>query len=236
VTSKWHVALLGSAGITCIVFGLIGAHGRLPVSLSVEAVYNGFAILSWPLFVLLNLKWSKQFTERPARFNLACHFAMAVMVCGRFATYPGDFTVTLAGAAFVALAIAGYVLFNISIKLSAGHRATNVTMNLGGGFVLMMMSVLSGNGGWGKLEPLGILLGGASIFRIVLFLGKSYGALGKINKASLVPPLVYDGILVLAPAIALVTREEMSLSGSILLGLGMIAITALRWRHSNRPL
>lgn len=43
---RWRISILGSVGIVAIVAGLRGSHGHLPVSLSIEAVYNGFACLS----------------------------------------------------------------------------------------------------------------------------------------------------------------------------------------------
>jgi len=203
----------------------------------VEAVYNGFAIGSWPLFVLLAILWKNQFNEKPNWFDLGCHLAMATMVFGRFYTYPGNFQFTTIGMAWIAVAIAGYALFNISIKLSKGHRPTNVGMNIGGGLLLAAASLVWYGGlNVEHLEWKGIALGGLSILGIVWALGKSYAHFGAQKKASLVAPLVYDGLLVTAPLLSLATGEPTSWTSGLAVGFGMLLITFVRWRyHSRQP-
>ena len=232
--AKKLVSLMGSFGILLIVLGLLGSHQHLPVSLSIEAVYNGFAIASWPLFVLLGVFWSTKFTEKPNRFDLFCHLGMAVMVTGRFMTYPGTFEVTMIGIFWIAVAIAGYALFNISIKLSGGHRRTNILMNIGGGLLLAGFSPLFQKGGLETVESLGVALGGLAIFTLVFALGKSYQVFGSRNQASLVAPLVYDGLLIVAPLLSFITGDPVSLTNGVLLGLGMLLITYIRWSHHTK--
>lgn len=186
------------------------------------------------MFVALNQFWPKSFQERPNKFDLVCHGLMATMVVTRFTTY-GDFNFEPIGAAWIALAIAGYMLFNISIKLGRGHRATNLVMNVIGGLVLW---------GWGTAQgettlianmPVigSAILGGIAIFGIVRGLGQSYAHFGAKNKASLVAPLVYDGILVASPAIMAVTGEAPS-NWTFGVAAGMLAITIARYRHHTK--
>jgi len=230
------VALMGSLGILLIVVGLLGSHRHLPVSLSIEAVYNGFAIASWPLFVLFGIYWPAKFTERPNNFDFICHFAMAVMVFGRFLTYPGNFRITIIGISWIAVAITGYALFNISIKISAGNRATNILMNVGGGVFLLILSLFfqDVDSIINNLEIRGILLGGFAILMLVWALGKSYQKFGARNQSSLVAPLVYDGLLVAAPVLSIITGDPISLTNGILLGFGMLSITYIRWRYRSK--
>lgn len=227
---------LGAAGILFIVFGLRNAHAGLPVSLSMEAVYNTFAIISWPLFVALNMRWPRQFTERPNWFDLGCHFAMAGLVILRFYTY-GSYTISMGTAAWIGMAVLGYVLFNVSIKVASGHRATNVTMNLIGGVLLVGFALLSGDSGhwqWSVNHAGGLLLGGAAIFFIVRELGASYGYFGSRGKASLVAPLVYDGILVASPVVMIATGEWQAISfATVFVALGMLTVTYIRYRHHS---
>ncbi len=232
--AKKGIAVMGSVGILLIVLGLLGSHKHLPVSLSIEAVYNGFAIFSWPLFVLLGVMWAKKFTEKPNWFDLGCHIAMAIMVFGRFVTYPGQFEVSLVGALWVIVAIVGYSLFNISIKLSGGHRRTNVFMNIGSGVLLVLFSPLFEANSLKNLEATGILLGGFGIFVLVWALGRGYQHFGSRNQASLVAPLVYDGLLVVAPLLSFITGDPLSWTNGVMLGIGMLVITYIRWWHHTR--
>ena len=233
-----RVSLIGAIGILLIVLGLRGAHNSLPVSLSMEAVYNGFAIFSWPLFVILHLRWTNSFTETPNRFDLLCHFGMAALVTIRFATY-GDFQVDVSVFFWIIVAIAGYASFNVSIKLAKGHRLTNVWMNLIGGGLLILLAVID----WDRENmrinyfryASGFALGATAVFGIVYNLGASYTHFGKLNKASLVPPLVYDGILVASPLVMIITGEFHLISfWTISIACGMLLITVFRYRHHMR--
>ncbi len=230
-TPRWLIAALGSLGILAIVVGLNGSHGHLPVSLSIEAVYNGFALASWPMFVALNLVWPKTFLEHPNRFDLGCHCLMAVMVYTRFATY-GSYNLNLVGMAWIALAVAGYMLFNVGIKLAAGHRATTIAMNVGGGTLLCLAGVFSGEAlHLSSIATLGgAIMGGIGAFGVVRGLGSSYAHFGPLGKASLVAPLVYDGILVASPAIMVITGETPTV-WTFGVAAGMLAITVVRYRH-----
>ncbi len=232
---KWSVALLGSFGILAIATGLRGAHDHLPVSLGIEAVYNGFACLSWPLFVGLNRFWPSSFAERPNWFDLVCHALMAGMVAVRFTTY-GDFTISSMGLMWVGFAIAGYMVFNVSIKLAKGHRPTNVAMNLGGAALLGMVTFVREGlpSGWSVALLMGMVLGGLAIFGIVKSLGDSYAHFGKLNKGSLVAPLVYDGILVASPLLMIITGEKVS-GWTFAVAAGMCVITIVRYRHHVKP-
>ncbi len=229
---NWFVAVLGSFGILGIVVGLRGSHGHLPVSLSIEAVYNGFACLSWPMFVVLNQVWPNAFQERPNRFDLACHLLMVTMVVIRFTTYE-SYAFQITGVVWIMLAICGYMLFNISIKLAKGHRMTNITMNIGGGILLVLCGSLVRDGlvfSWNLMLVYGSLLGGLAIFGIVKGLGESYNHFGRLGKASLVAPLVYDGILVASPAIMPISGEYPS-NWTFGVAISMLAITIIRYRH-----
>jgi len=235
---KPWVAALGSIGILLIVVGLRQSHTYLPVSLSMEAVYNLFAISSWPLFVLLNLKWSKHFSERPNRFDLGCHFVMAGLVLTRFATY-GEYVLSIASILWILVAVAGYSLFNVSIKLSAGSRATNVLMNVGGGLLITVYSLsfdgIGALSNWTPEYSWGLLLGGLSIFGIVWALGASYTFFGQKGQGSLVAPMVYDGLLIAAPSVMLVTGETGQLSvWTFVVAYLMLVVTFVRYRHHNK--
>lgn len=231
---KFTISFLGALGILLIVAGLRNAHASIPVSLSMESVYNGFACLSWPLFVLLNLRWPKTFSERPNRFDLGCHAAMAILVLTRFLTY-GEVGWNFMAVIWVMVAIAGYMMFNISIKLGKAHRATNIAMNLLGGLLVAIMAACVGDFGqwsWTGRYLFGLLLGGLAIFGIVKYLGASYGHFGALKKGSLVAPLVYDGILVASPLVMVITGEWSRISvWTLLVAAGMLAVTTLRYRH-----
>ena len=230
---NWVAVPLGSFGVLFIVMGLRGSHDHLPISLSVEAVYNAFACLSWPLFVLLN-RWSpKAFGERPNRFDLICHMLMATMVTLRFATY-GAFSFDPIGLAWIGLAVLGYMIFNVSIKLSKKHRYTNMAMNLGGAILLLLASLVEDGipNTWNHWLLASTLLGGLAIYGIVKFLGDSYDHFGKAGKGSLVAPLVYDGILVASPVLMPITGEPVSGWTLAVAGL-MLAITIARFHHHH---
>lgn len=232
---QWSIALLGSFGILAIVMGLRGSHAHLPISLSIEAVYNGFACLSWPLFVGLNRFWPSSFVERPNRFDLVCHALMGIMVTLRFCTY-GNYSFELIGLMWIGLAIAGYMIFNISIKLGKGHRPTNITMNLGGAGLLILMTFGKESlptTSWSTMLPTGMLLGGLAIFGIVKSLGDSYAYFGKLGRGSLVAPLVYDGILVASPSLMILTGEHVS-GWTFAVAAGMFVITIARYRHHSK--
>lgn len=231
---NWPVAALGAVGILLIVSGLRGTHASMPVSLGMEAVYNGFAMVSWPLFVALGTIWPKRFTDRPNRFDLSCHFVMAGLVAMRFQTYDG-LVLNPSCLVYVAVAIAGYMCFNVSIKLAKGHRATNVTMNLGGAGLVAMLAFVTGDAGYWlpNVQHIGgAVLGCAAIFGIVRGLGAAYQHFGARQQASLVAPLVYDGILVASPSVMLVTGEKISV-WTVVLAAGMLAVTWTRYRHNT---
>lgn len=227
-------ALIGAIGILLIVIGLRQAHATLPVSLSMEAVYNGFAIGSWPMFVALAVFFPTHFTERPNRFDLACHFVMAILVAARFLTY-GNVDWNAMSILWVVIAILGYAAFNIGIKLGKSHRATNITMNFAGAGLVLVYAIIIGDIGFWEASPRylgGLLLGGAAIFGIVRELGSSYSHFGAMKKGSLVAALVYDGILVLSPTVMIVTGEWDRISvWTILVGLGMLGVTVVRYQH-----
>jgi len=227
-------AMIGAVGILLIVIGLRQAHATLPVSLSMEAVYNGFAIVSWPMFVALALLFPTHFTERPNKFDLGCHFLMAFLVAARFLTY-GAVDWNIMSILWVVIAILGYAAFNVGIKLGKSHRATNITMNFAGALLVLGYALLIGDLGYWQASPRylgGLFLGGAAIFGIVRELGASYGHFGAMKKGSLVAPLVYDGILVLSPTVMIVTGEWDKISvWTIVVGLGMLGVTVVRYRH-----
>ena len=230
-------ALMGSLGIGLIVLGLINSHDGLPIALSVEAVYNGLAISSWPVFLLLTWRWPGRFGNRPNWFDLGCHLAMAGLVFTRFYLYPGSFELTAIKLVWIGVAIAGYLCFNISIKLAGGHRPTTILMNLGGGFLLTALAVYKGqftlNIGWDGFGA--ALLGGIAIFGIVWSLGKCYGHFGPKGQGPLVIPLVYDGLLVFAPVLSLFAGDKVTPTYGVAVGLGMIFITYLRyWYHTRK--
>jgi len=227
------VALLGAIGIGCIVFGLRGAHQQLPVSISMELVYNSFAVSSWPLFVLLNVFWAKYFTERPNDFDLMCHGVMAIFVFLRIWSYNLDVDTIVISLPWVGIAVLGYVVFNLSIKLGRQHRATNIAMNLSGGVLLFIMAFLfSDFSNWQWWTPkymMGAILGGIAIYGIVSRLGASYAVFTERSMSSLVAPLVYDGILVASPMVMVLTREQLSWP-TVIIAAGMLLITAIRYK------
>jgi len=238
---KLHISALGAVGIVLIVLGLRWSHSVLPVTLSMEAVYNLFAIVTWPTFVLLHYIWPKKYQEEPGWFDLGCHAAMFLLVVARFATY-GDVELTLATLAAVGTAILGYLWFNLSIRAAATlpekqRRPTNVTMNVLAGITLITLAmfydapsmVASGR------NLTGLALGGISILGIVAALGSAYAHFGKLKLPSLVAPLVYDGILVASPILMVLTGETNSLSGwTVLVAAGMLAVTVVRYRYHRR--
>jgi len=243
---KWHISLLGAFGIVAIVHGLRGAHTALPVSISMEMVYNSFAVLSWPMFAGLYMKWSKHFEEKPNFFDGKCHVIMAIFVLLRIRDYGLNFSEVAAASWWVGLAVLGYMLFNVSIKLASLHRITNVFMNLIGGALLLIWSFASSEffGGywWSFRHVSGAVLGGLAIFGIVTFLGASYNDFGKKGLSSLVAPLVYDGILIASPlvqicigTIAIFSAES---AGMYLIAFGMLAVTSVRYqvRHVFKEL
>jgi len=233
---KWMQSLLGAVGVFLIVFGLRQAHAALPVSLSMEAVYNGFAIASWPLFLVLGQQWPQQFTDKPNRFDLVCHGAMACLVVTRFATYGDDLQFSVGSMDAITVAISGYALFNISIKLARGHRATNVVMNFMAAGLLATYAVVSGDAGqwtWDASHLGGAALGCVAIFGIVHQLGSAYAFFGARKQGSLVAPLVYDGILVASPFMMVITGEHVQL-WTIVLAAGMLTVTIVRYRHHAR--
>jgi hypothetical protein len=201
----------------------------MPVYLSMEAVYNGFAVVSWPLFVLLGVFLPQRFADRPNRVDLLAHTAMSFMVIARF--WNAEVVWTGISVGGVILAILGYALFNIAIKLAAGHRATNVTMN---GIAVCMLAVLScmleSGSRWSAFHGAGAALGGAAVFTIVRELGASYKWFGSRKQASLVAPLVYDGLLIVSPLVTIVTGGFIhDWPRMVSTAAGMIAITVFRW-------
>lgn len=238
---RLRVSALGAFGIILVVLGLRWSHSVLPVTLSMEAVYNLFAVCTWPLFVLLHFVWPKKYKEKPTRFDLLCHVAMFALVVTRFATY-GDVDISIAAVAAVGTAIAGYVCFNLSIqaakRLPQGQqRPTNVAMNGLAGAILVGLAFYADNPGMvaSSRNLLGLALGGVAILGIVAALGASYAHFGKLKMPSLVAPLVYDGILVASPILMIFTGETTHLSGwTVLVAAGMLAVTVVRYRYHRR--
>ncbi|MBD3311072.1 MAG: hypothetical protein GF349_01065 [Candidatus Magasanikbacteria bacterium] len=214
--------------------GLRGGHSELDVSISMEMVYNGFAISSWPLFLLLNRFWSKNFQEKPNRFDLYCHGLMGLLVYMRIMTCDQKDLIVSATPSII-IAIAGYALFNISIKLSNGHRATNITMNMGGGTLLLVYATILKDIGHWDWDPIfigGFILGAIGIFMLVRELGQSYIHFGHKGQASIVSPLVYDGILVGSPLVTLITDDMPDEWLFIIpIAFGMLLMTMIRYRH-----
>lgn len=232
---RLEISLLGGIGIVLIVVGLRVSHARFPdLALSLEGVYNGFAVSSWFIFITLNHFLADEFPERPNDFDAICHLLMGLLVVGRFY----QFGLQLIPAAVlwgVIPAILGYTLFNISIKLAHGHRATNVMMNVIGGFGLIVGGLVTGGGDGvsfvNHANAAGLLLGGCSIFGIVYCLGKAYS---RFERASLVPPLVYDGILIGSPTLScLVTGNPLSF-WTVWTGVGMVLVTIVRYKYHIR--
>jgi hypothetical protein len=233
---RFVIAALGALGVLAIVVGIRGAQSALPVSLAMEAVYNGFAITSWPLFLLLGWAWPTKFQDRPGWFDLGCHGAMAALVALRFGTYAQEVTLTTWAAGSVALAVGGYAAFNVAIKLAAGHRATNIAMNFIAATLLAGYAWIIGDSGhwaWSVSHIGGALLGMVAIFGIVWSLGAAYGDFVPKKLGALVAPLVYDGILVASPLVMCVTGELLSV-WTLVLAAGMLAVTVVRYRHHTR--
>ncbi len=235
---KWLPALSGSLGILLIVYGLRSSHAHLPVSLSIEAVYNTFATLTWPMFVFLHWVAPKHFSDRPNTLDIFCHVLMFGMVVLRFATYSGFEPSENIWVVFIP--VCGYMLFNISIKLSGGHRMTNIAMNIGGGVLLLLMAGKTGELRASSFTPqyvAALTIGALSIYTVVSRLGASYKHFIGRGQASLVAPLVYDGILVASPAIMYFTDEAQHFTRwTIVVALGMLVITAIRYFGHQRSL
>jgi hypothetical protein len=228
------ISIMGAIGILLIVLGLRGVYLHFPPSLGMEAVYNGFTIASWPLFLLLSLVWSSKFKEKPRLFDLYAHLAMAVYVAFRFGIHGEWFPVK--AFFWVLVAILGYCLYNISIKTADNHRATNILMNFTGGILLILWTVFAGEYKAVAYLPLvaATLLGGMAICGIVWGLGQSYIHFGKKNLATLVPLLVYDGIIISATVLGSILREGVVV-WAIVTATGMLSVTALRYiYHSSR--
>ncbi len=235
------VAAMGAAGILAIVFGLRWSHSVLPVSLSMEAVYNLFALGTWPLFLLLHKWWPKGYPETPNWFDLVCHMAMFVLVVARFYTY-GDFQIEFVAAASIFLAIVGYAWFNISIKTAAQleqgqRRPTNVAMNLiaGTSLVLLSFAIDTPSMVTSTQNLLGLFLGGIAILGIVAALGGAYIHFGGRNQGSLVAPLVYDGLLVASPLVMFITGEGKHVSyWTFVVAILMLVVTIVRYQYHQR--
>lgn len=232
---KWGVAFIGGSGIGIIMVALPWVYRVLPVSLGMEAVYNGLAIFSWPVFILLHLRWKKRFQERPNRFDLGCHLLMFILVIGRFGTYEGVFD--LLGAAIpTALAIGAYLMLNISIKFAEQHRVTLILLYIIGGVWVGGIGLLNGVElpQWDTPSfYIAIIADTCAVLGILVILGVAYKRFGERAQSSLVIPLVYDGILVGTPLVITVTGESMSI-WTFVLSAAMLLVSLVRYHHHNK--
>lgn len=233
---RFWIALLGACGVAGIVGGLRVAHASMPVHLGMEAVYNGFALISWPMFVMLRVFAPTRFTDRPTTVDLVCHGIMASLVTARFWNAQVEWSGQVIAA--VCFAITGYAVFNVAIKLAVGHRATNLAMNGFAALLLIILALVAGESAseWSTIHVGAAVLGGTAVFLIVRELGACYRWFGNQGLGSLVAPLVYDGLLIASPVVTLITGGDIHEWPLMLTtAIGMVAVTLFRWwYHTHR--
>lgn len=227
---NWWCVIGNAVSILVTANALRYAHARVPLSLSMEAVYNGLAMLSWPTFLLLGNFWPKHFSDKPKAFDLLCHGLMFLLVATRFNTY-GAYSIDAATWAALACAAIGYIGVNVTIKLFKGHRLSSIY-----GILLAAVILLAGqfySGAWQLWSLNGyfvisLVLVSIASYGIPVYLAGAYAHFKSLS--SLVPPLVYDTLLVTSPLVMIVRHEVIS-PWTIGVGIGMIIVTVIRFRY-----
>lgn len=228
---QWPLVLGCGVSILITVSALRYAHSRLPLSLSMEAIYNGLAMASWPTFLMLNWFWPQRFKERPKWFDLLCHLLMFLLVALRFSTY-GAYH--LDGGTIMALAAgaSGYIGVNLAVMLIAGHRLSNILGIALAAVALLCWQITNGaSWHWNGASIGATLLIALASYGIPVYLTAAYAHFKQL--ASLVPPLVYDSLLVASPLVMIV-RGEMVSHWTVLVAAGMVIVTVIRYRYHTR--
>lgn len=227
---NWWCVVGNAVSILVTANALRYAHARIPLSLSMEATYNGLAMLSWPTFLLLGSFWPNHFSDKPKAFDLLCHGLMFLLVATRFNTY-GAYSIDATTWAALACAAIGYIGVNVTIKLFKGHRLSSIYgILLAAGCLLSWQIVHGALAHWqgNQYSLLGILLVTVASYGIPVYLAGAYAHFKGLG--SLVPPLVYDSLLVCSPLVMYVRGEVIS-PWTIAVGVGMITVTVVRFRY-----
>lgn len=227
---KWKLVLFGTTSILVTINALRYAHSQLPLSLSMEAIYNGLALGTWPTFLILHRFWPATFKDRPKWFDLGCHAVMLLLVLTRFLTY-GEYHLTGWTILAIVCGAAGYIGVNIAVMLIAGHRVSNILI-----VAIAALILLCGQIGWGaaatwswNLQSLGaVTLVALASYGIPVYLTAAYAHFKSL--ASLVPPLVFDSLLVASP-LMMVVRGELISIWTVIVAVGMVVVTVARYRY-----
>ncbi len=223
------IALLGAIGIVAIVFGLRWTHQALsdPAS-TMESVYDLVVFSSVGLWYLVEIPLKLGRTPI-RRFDIAFHVLMFGLVVLRLAIHWQD-KWSITNFAPVIIAVLGYWLFNISIRLSqkdsSKTRTTNIAMNILGGTLLLIISFIIGGNALSVNQ--GTPIGVVGIVAIVFCLGKAYKYLGEKGLAPLVVTGTYDGLLIFAPIVLSFVFAQKFLVVDLLITFGFIIVMASR--------
>lgn len=225
----WDKALIGVMGIVCIVFGLRFTHVSLQnPAVTIEFIYDLVVITSVAVWALVEKPLGLQKTKVHG-FDIWLHIIMAFLVTIRIA-YHWQPEWTLWSFLPGLIAVAGYHLFNIGIRLAQKvperTRSTNVAMNIIGGLVLLAAAFVTG----GEALQIGTpaILGTIAVVMIVYALGEAYKNLGPKGLSSLVPVATYDGLLILAPIAMLFIYNQPFDLFEIVITFGFLAVMAKR--------
>src|SRR3990167_6408976 len=235
---KWEVSILGAIGIIAILFGLRWTHSSLQdPSSTMEVIYYLVVVSSVGLWALVEGPLGLQHTKL-RKFDIVLHVCMLLLVTSRLMVHWSDGW-NFASFAPALLAVIGYWLFNVSVRLSqkdpGATRITNVTMNLVAGSLLICLSVVLG-GEFATVNH-GSLIGSVAILVIVYALGVAYRSFGPIGLAPMVVAGTYDGLLVFAPiALSVMYRQKFG-AVDFVFTLGFVAVMAIRawlyYRHTK---
>lgn len=231
---RWLAAFSGALGVAGVIFGLRWSHESLQnPAATIEVIYDLLVISSVVVWWLFEKPLGLAKTKIHG-FDLWIHAYMAFLVASRL-WYHWEDHWTLLSFAPVLLAVAGYHIFNFSIRIAQktpeATRSTNVAMNVTGGLILIAISFFVGGDALSLNHA--SIIGVVAVTMIVYFLGVGYKNFGPKGLSSLVPALTYDGLLIFAPIATLIIYDQPFVFFDVIVTIGfIIAIMTRAFLHA----
>lgn len=225
----FKMALVGALGVVEIVFGLQQTHMSWhdPGS-TMDFIYDVLVFGGLPIWIAVDIMFKLEKKTPIYWWDLTLHVFMLALVLYRLWIHWGTGW-EVSGFGWAAMAIFGYWIFNISVERASGKlnsRATNITMNLSAGFILLGISIF--RGGDAVSVNHGTILGAFGVVMIVTGLGTLYKRLSPKGLKPMVLPLVYDGLLIVAPLVMSIVYKKTFDSRDWFISLGFLIILLVR--------
>ncbi len=221
---------LGGMAVVLVATSIPRAYAALSPDLGAGLVYDGLVLLSPFFFWAMPKKLGSGIGQRVSMFDISMTLLMTGLVVWRAVSHWRT-GLPLSGFWFIGIAIGGYLLINLSIKLLPGDSRAHAGINFLAAALLATWGAASQPFPDLALLMLGGIGGGIASRTITRGLSTAYM---QFTDPALVIGLVYDGFITVGPLILQLLAGKPLLISDLLISAGCLAITLVRYQYHER--